>query len=130
VHSRSARRGQPAYLAGHPAERGRHQSLIDFGTTSAQPAAHACQEPHTAAHAPAEAGKIAVAIEAGQNALSLLIAEDVGFPAVVNTPTAGSGGHPHFHPHAPDPLTRSTIRAVQVSPWMSAQPHKRHSQPR
>jgi hypothetical protein len=98
VHSRSARRGQPAYLAGHPAERGRHQSLIDFGTTSAQPAAHACQEPHTAAHAPAEAGKIAVAIEAGQNALSLLIAEGVGFPAVVNTPTAGSGGTPTLPP--------------------------------
>ena len=51
--------------------------MINFGTYSAQPAAYACQEPHTAAHAIAGEGEIAAFIEAGQNALSLLIAEGV-----------------------------------------------------
>src|SRR5262249_54369694 len=79
VHSWSARRGQAADLAGHSTERDRHKSVINFGTTSAQPAAYACKEPHTAAHAIAGDGKVTAVIEAGQDALSLLVAEGVGF---------------------------------------------------
>jgi len=51
--------------------------VINFGTTSAQPAAYACKEPHTAAHAIAGDGKVTAVIEAGQDALSLLVAEGV-----------------------------------------------------
>jgi hypothetical protein len=50
-----------------------------FGTTSAQPAAYACQEPHPAAHIMARNGKIATSIRARQAVLSLLLAEGVGF---------------------------------------------------
>jgi hypothetical protein len=79
VHSWSARRGQAAHLAGHSTERDKHQAVMDFGATSAQPPAYVCQEPHTAAHVMAGNGKIVSRIRAGQAALSLLIAEGVGF---------------------------------------------------
>ena len=65
VHSRSARRGQAAHLGSHSTERDRRQSMINFGTYSAQPAAYACQEPRTAAHAMPASEKIVIGIPAG-----------------------------------------------------------------
>jgi integrase len=63
VHSRAARRGQAAHLAGNSTKHDGHQPVIIFGTTSAQPAAYVCQEPHTAAHVMAGHGRPSPAYE-------------------------------------------------------------------
>ena len=81
---------------------------MDFGTTSAQPAAYVCQEPHTAARLMAGNGKIVSRIRAGQAALSLLIAEGVGFE-----PTVTRQRHSGFQDRRHRPLGEPSWCRVQ-----------------